>query len=131
MRPHGVSVAMAVTGHNDVRLRMYKGRREHLVGMEHRWPTTRKTIPIAVSMEDNTFKLIEYWKRHSPRPEEQVPFSSITKGLGTPYSAVELKEEAVGRWGVSSPMLVVGHRIMIQSFTFGENVKLLNSVSLE
>ena len=129
MRPHGVSVAMAVTGHNDVRFRMYKGRREHLVGMEHWWPTTRKTIPIAVSMEDNTFKLIEYWKRHSPRPEEQIPFGSIMKGLGTSYSMVELKEEAVSRWGVSSPMLLDSNRMMIKSFTFEENTKLLSSVS--
>ena len=60
-------------------------------------------------MEDNTFRLIEYWKRHSPRPEEQIPFGSITKTLGTPFSAVELKEEAVGRWGVSLATLSCSH----------------------
>ena len=52
-------------------------------------------------MEENTLKLIEYWKRHSPRPKDQIPFGSIMNGLGTEYSAVELKEEGVGRWGVS------------------------------
>ena len=108
---------------------MYKGRREHLEGTEYSWPVALKTKPVAVSMEDNTFKLIEYWKKHSPRPEEQIPFGSIMKGLGTSYSMVELKEEAVGRWGVSSPMLLDSNRMMIKSFTFEENTKLLSSVS--
>ena len=51
-------------------------------------------------MEDNTFNLIDHWKRHSPRPGDQIPFASVLKGLSGPYSAVEFKEEAVGRWGV-------------------------------
>ena len=51
-------------------------------------------------MGDNTDKLIEHWKRHSPRPNAQIPFGSIMKALGTKYSTVEFKEEAVGRWGV-------------------------------
>ena len=51
-------------------------------------------------MDDNTFKLIEHWKKHSPRPNAQIPFGSITKALGTEYSTVEFKEEIVGRWGV-------------------------------
>lgn len=51
-------------------------------------------------MEENTFSLIEHWKAHSPRPDEQIPFGSIMKALSTPYSAVEFKEETVGRWGV-------------------------------
>ena len=52
-------------------------------------------------MEDNTLNLVEHWKRHSPRPNEQLPFASIMSALDTPYAAVELKEDAVGRWGVS------------------------------
>ena len=88
---------------------MYKGRREHLEGTEYSWPVALKTKPVAVSMEDNTFKLIEYWKKHSPRPAEQIPFGAILTGLGTPYSAVELKEEAVGRWGVSSQAFLDSH----------------------
>ena len=51
-------------------------------------------------MGDNTDKLIEHWKRHSPRPNAQIPFGSIMKALGTEYLTVEFKEEAVGRWGV-------------------------------
>ena len=62
-----------------------------------------------LTMEENTLKLIEYWKKHSPRPKDQIPFGSIMNALGTEYSAVELKEEAVGRWGVSvSPIPACG-----------------------
>lgn len=53
-------------------------------------------------MEDTAFNLIEHWKRTSPRPDEQLPFGSIMKALDTPYSAVEFREEVVGRWGVSN-----------------------------
>lgn len=56
-------------------------------------------------MEENTFNLIEYWKRHSPRPEDQIPFGSVMKGLSTQYSAVEFKEETVGRWVVRSSIV--------------------------
>lgn len=52
-------------------------------------------------MEDTTFNLIEHWKKMAPRPDEQMPFGSIMKALDTPYSAVEFREEVVGRWGVS------------------------------
>ena len=51
-------------------------------------------------MDDTSNKLIEHWKRHSPRPNAQIPFGSIMKALTTEYSTVEFKEEAVGRWGV-------------------------------
>ena len=58
-------------------------------------------------MEDTTFNLVEHWKRHSPRPDEQIPFGSIMSALNTPYSVVEFKEDAVGRWGVSVPLSTV------------------------
>lgn len=54
-----------------------------------------------VVMADTTINLIEHWKRTAPRPKEQIPFASIMDGLSSPYSAVEFKEETIGRWSVS------------------------------
>ena len=51
-------------------------------------------------MADTTTNLIEHWKKNAPRPKEQIPFASIIKGLATPYSAIEFKEEIIGRWSV-------------------------------
>lgn len=52
------------------------------------------------AMGDTTGNLIEYWKRNAPRPKEQIPFGSVMNSLSTPFSAVEFKEDAVGRWSV-------------------------------
>ena len=51
-------------------------------------------------MTDTTISLIEHWKRNAPRPKEQIPFASVMQGLSTSYSAVDFKEETIGRWSV-------------------------------
>lgn len=79
-------------------------------------------------MADSTYNLIEHWKRNAPRPKEQIPFASIMNGLSTPFSAVELKEDTVGRWSVRSSNAYAMDELTVYSFDSGGCKKLQSSL---